>query len=261
MREQIKNIVKGIPGTRTAYSAYTAVHRSARRLSFYVKGGTRHGYKWYNPVLCNAIGEQVPQSDISDHLGIIFHAATEAAPTFMVELGTRGGASTRALLAAASVTEARLLSVDINDCSPIDVPFRDRWHFVKADDVEFGRTGFRNWCHDRSIEPVIDVLFIDTSHEYEHTRQEINTWSQYLSDRGTLILHDTNMGTGTYARYDGSVDIGWDNRRGVMRALEEFVGRQYDENSFFSDVTDKHSVIHFPNCNGLTIVKKRGGHS
>jgi hypothetical protein len=103
------------------------------------------------------------------------------------------------------------------------------------------------------------VLFIDTSHDYIHTKQEIEIWSKYLSDKGIMIFHDTNMGKGMYTRNDGSMGFGWDNERGVMRAIEEFVDRQYDENSFFCDVTDKYSLIHFPNSNGLTIIKKRKG--
>lgn len=250
MQKQIRNVAKRIPGARGFY-------RGLRRLCFYVQGGTRYRCKYYNTFLFNAIGGQSHQSDISDHYGTIFFFATDANSKLMVELGTRDGESTRVLLAAASITNSVLLSIDIEDCEQISIPFRERWHFVKADDIEFGKTEFNNWCLGRSIEPVIDVLFIDTSHEYIHTKQEIEIWSKYLSDNGITIFHDTNMGKGMYGRYDGSIDFGGANKRGVVRAIEEFVGRQYDENSFFCDVTDKYSLIHFPNSNGLTIIKKR----
>ncbi len=197
------------------------------------------------------------RSDISDHLGVLFYFATIAAPRLIVELGTRGGESTRALLAAASETNSILLSIDIEDCSQIDIPVRDRWHFVRSDDVEFGVAAFRSWCDTRSIAPEVDVLFIDTSHTYEHTKAEIGVWSNHLSENGIIIFHDTNMGSGVFARMDGTISCGWDNDRGVMAAIEETVGRRYDEKCFFSDVTDKYAVLHFPNCNGLTIVKRR----
>ena len=147
----------------------------------------------------------------------------------------------------------------LTDCEQKNIPFRDRWHFVKANDIEFAKSDFKSWCLAHSIEPEIDVLFIDTSHEYQHTKKEIEIWSKHLSDKGIMIFHDTNMGKGMYTRNDGSMGFGWDNERGVMRAIEEFVDRQYDENSFFCDVTDKYSLIHFPNSNGLTIIKKRKG--
>lgn len=257
MQKQIRDIAKKIPGARAVYSAYLAVEGTFRKVRFSIEGGTRYRHKYVNTILAEALGRSDQRSDISDHLGTIFYTAIDAAPRLIVELGTRGGDSTRALLAAAAVTQSTLLSIDIEDCGQISVPFRERWHFVKADDVEFGRTGFRNWCLGHSIEPVIDVLFIDTTHEYEHTREEIEVWGAFLSREGIMIFHDTNTGTGVFARADGSIGFGWDNDRGVMKAVEEFVGRQYDENSFFCDVTDIYSLIHFPNCNGLTIVKKR----
>ena len=73
------------------------------------------------------------------------------------------------------------------------------------------------------------------NYEYEHTKNEIETWIRYLSEEGVMIFHDTNMGKGIYSRTDGSIDIGCDNERGVIRAIEKFIGRHYDENSFFYD--------------------------
>jgi predicted O-methyltransferase YrrM len=213
----------------------------------------KHSY--YNESMVKAISPNQP-SDISDHLGLLFYFTTDANPKLIVELGTRGGDSTRTLLAAASINRATVLSIDIDDCKDIDVPHPDLWNFVRSDDIAFGASDFCNWCVSHSIDPVIDVIFIDTSHEYEHTKNEIDVWSKYLSPDGVMMFHDTNMKV-VYGRTDGSISYGWDNKRGVIRAIEEFVGRQYDENSFFCDLTDKYSLIHFPNCNGLTVVKKR----
>ena len=109
----------------------------------------------------------------------------------------------------------------------------------------------------QSIAPAIDVLFIDTSHLYEHTVQEIEVWFKYLSAEATIIFHDTNLGAGIYSRADGSIGCSWDNERGVIRAIEEYLGRRYDEKSYFCDITDKYSIMHFPNCCGLTIIRKR----
>ena len=76
-----------------------------------------------NPVLAQALGRwATARSDIRDHLGTLFHEAVSARPRLIVELGTRGGGSTRALLAAAEVTGAHVLSVDIEDCGTIDLP-------------------------------------------------------------------------------------------------------------------------------------------
>lgn len=230
--------------------------RILQKFSFWVRGKTRYRHKVFNESLAKALGDPNCRTDISDHLGSIFYFAVDAGPKLMVELGTRGGESTRALLAAAVNTQSVLLSIDIHDCGNLDLPFRERWHFIKADDLEFARTKFSDWCLSQSLEPRVDVLFIDTSHEYEHTKAEIEIWSSHLSDNGVMLFHDTNLGKGTYARMDGSIGIAWNNQRGVIRAIEDLLSRQYDENSFFCDLTRQYLIMHYPNCNGLTVLKK-----
>ena len=222
---------------------------------------SRYQQRYYHEAICQAFAQRSVPSDISDHLGMIFYQAIDANAKLIVELGTRGGESTRSLLAAAAVTDATLLSIDIDDCAQVSLPFVERWRFIQEDDVRFGRTGFLEWCESQTLEPKIDLLFVDTSHEYTHTKQEIEVWSPHLSETGMMIFHDTNMGDGIYARLDGSVGFGWNNERGVIRAIEEFVGRQYDENSLFCDVTEQYCLLHFPHCNGLTILKKRPTHA
>ena len=254
MDQQTKNKIKKIPGTLRLYNF---VNHVIRALIFYLKGRGKFSFRYYDNAFSEALGDPKRRSDISDHLGILFFTAVNSNSKLMVELGTRGGESTRALLAAASLTDSVLLSIDIEDCSQIKVPFSDRWHFLMADDIKFGKTGFREWCIEHSLPPVIDLLFIDTSHEYTHTKNEIELWAGYLSDRGILIFHDTNMGEGVFRRFDGSLGFGWNNQRGVIRAVEEFLNRKYDENAFFCDVTDKFNLIHFPNSSGFTILQRR----
>lgn len=210
-----------------------------------------------DPILARTLAGCRARSDISDHLGEIYHAALDSPPGLIVELGTRGGESTRALLAAAAATERHVLSIDTEPCDPAELPHRERWHFVQADDVAFGRDHFAEWCETKDLPTGISTLFVDTSHEYEHTRREIAAWFPHLSPGAHAVFHDTHMADGTYGRLDGSIGHGWDNRRGVIRALEEYLGRSYDESSRFVDLADGHLVRHLPNCNGLTVVRKR----
>ncbi len=227
-----------------------------KRFLFRLRGGTRYDQALYNPVLINAIGGISPRSHISDHLSTLFFFAMDSRPKLMVELGTRSGDSTRTLLAAASITQSVLLSVDRKNCGGLDLPFNQHWHFVQSDDVEFGKTGFVKWCTHHEMTPRIDLLFIDTSHWYEHTKKEIEIWSPFLSPDGIIVLHDTNMGKGTYARIDGSTGSGYDNDRGVIRVVEEMSNRSYDEMSFFCDLSNGFLIMHHPHCNGLTVLKK-----
>jgi len=180
-----------------------------------------------------------------------------AKPGLIVELGTRGAESTKAILAASSFYSAVLLSIDINPCDDIELPqnIQYNWEFIQADDVEFGSKNFISWCKFKGLDPVIDVLFIDTSHEYEHTKNEIGVWFQYLSKNGGVLFHDTNMGK-IYRRLDNSLGLGWDNNRGVMKAIEEYLGKTFDETKSFVDVEQDWLIRHYPYSSGLTLMNK-----
>src|SRR5215472_6898872 len=143
-------------------------------------------------------------SDISDHLLTLFVEALEVRPKLIVELGVHDGDSTFALERVAEHFGSKLVSVDIDDCS--NVSAYKHWFFVKSDDVAFANE-FTAWCGEQGIHPAVDVLFIDTSHEFEHTRSEIASWFPFLSDRSKVFFHDTNMGE-VYVRRDGSMEFG-----------------------------------------------------
>jgi hypothetical protein len=217
-----------------------------------------------NPVFAEALGRwAAAPSDMRDHLWTIFREVLLVRPRLIVELGTRGGVSTRALLAAAEISDAQLLSVDVVDCAGIDLVdrFRRRWSFVQSDDVLFAGEPFDAFCRARGLAPLAQAILVDTSHSYEHTRHEIDAWMPRLDDPGVMLFHDTNSQGGWYRCLDGRVEPGLDSPRPVMRALEEFLGRRYDERSFFTDVVDGYIVQHMPWSSGLlSLHRQRGGH-
>jgi predicted O-methyltransferase YrrM len=243
--------------TRTEWAGFVRARLlPIRRLAFVLRGRRLYGHHFYRRELARALDALPTRSDISDHLGLLFFFSLQARPKLIVELGTRGGMSTRSLLAAAKLSGGVVLSIDVEPAGELDVPYVENWRFVQADDVAFGRTGFVDWCRAEGLEPVVDVLFVDTSHQYEHTRREIEVWKQWLASGGIAMFHDTNMGTGLFAHTDGRVDTNWNNERGVIRAIEDLTGRAYDERSFFYDATEEFLVVHFPYCNGLTVLQK-----
>jgi predicted O-methyltransferase YrrM len=249
MIKSIKDIPAGAKG----------LLRRARAPLYRLSGGLRYSQRYYHERLKTCLAGSKVKSDISDHLGVLFSETVLTRPRLIVELGTRGGESTRALIAAASVNNAKMLSVDIDSAPPLDVPGSERWSFVQSDDVGFGREtdGFERWCADHGLAPEADVIFIDTSHLYEHTKEEIAVWHKRLSPAGVMLFHDTNMSTGLAGRLDGSVAYnGWNNQRGVIRAIEEFLGRSYDERTFFVDIARGFLVTHRPNCSGFTALRR-----
>lgn len=192
------------------------------------------------------------RSDINEHLPRLFVESLRAQPRLIVELGVRGGASTFVFERVAQRYGAALVSVDIEDCT--EASNYPHWHFVQSDDVAFAER-FPAWCAEQDLPASIDVLFIDTSHYYEHTVAEINAWFPLLAGRALVFFHDTNQQR-LYTRDDKSIGQGWNNDRGVIRALEQYFNQAFNEQVDFAHVEPGWLIRHHARCNGLTILEK-----
>ena len=127
-------------------------------------------------------------SDISDHLPFLLNCAT--ARPVIVELGVRTGRSTSALLLGAHWSKGHVWSVDVN---PPDVPLLwhqdPRWSFAQCDSISAQALAF--------APPEIDLLFVDTSHDYLTTLAELSAWMPRVKRNGGIALfHDTQWDTG-----------------------------------------------------------------
>ena len=80
---------------------------------------------------------------INDHLITLFNEALQINPKTIVELGVEFGESTFVLERVARLSEAKLISLDIQDCSRIST--YDGWIFVQQDDIQFAAR-FPEWC-------------------------------------------------------------------------------------------------------------------
>ena len=137
------------------------------------------------------------QSDIQHHLGLLFSLAHGN----VLELGTRGGVSTMALLAGVERRGGHVTSVDIEDCSGV-LPAHDQWTFVQGDsrDPVLPTRLFKNF----------DLILIDTEHTYEMASAELGLWWPYLNAGGVICMHDivTFPGVGRAAR-EFAAKMGW----------------------------------------------------
>src|SRR3989442_265699 len=112
-------------------------------------------------------------SDIYAHLPTLYRLTVDGKRKRTLELGTRDGDSTIALLLAAREIGGTLTSVDLEPC-PIATArvdgagLRDLWTFVQQDDLGL------DW--DRPI----DHLFVDTSHRYSHTIDELRKYEPFV---------------------------------------------------------------------------------
>jgi len=204
------------------------------------------------PELNDLKQQSVKRTAINEHLETLFVESLTFKPNLIVELGVGGGESTSVFIKVARLSGARLVSVDLNDRSHV---CRDPdWIFVQQDDIAFARE-FHAWCAERGLPSQIDVLFIDTSHYFEHTLAEIRAYFPLLAERAKVFFHDTNLGE-FFFRQDGSLDLGWDNERGVIRALEVYFQKSFTEKEAFIDFVRPWLIRHNPHCCGLTILEK-----
>jgi cephalosporin hydroxylase len=132
-------------------------------------------------------------SDIWEHLPRMFTAACSYPEPKIIELGVRTGNSTCCWLAAIEEQDGgHLWSVDAD---PPQVPrswlAEERWTVLTADDRDPAVAG----VIAEGTHPGADILFIDTSHEYEHTLAELALYVRMVRPGGTVLLHDTEWGT------------------------------------------------------------------
>lgn len=120
------------------------------------------------------------QSDIQHHLPLLYSLARGN----VVELGTRTGVSTAALLAGVEAHGGYLWSADINaDCRALFQ--HDQWTFTQADSRD---PAFAEMVKEQMGQ--IDLLFLDTEHTIEQVSTELALWADYVFPGGHICIHD-----------------------------------------------------------------------
>jgi len=119
---------------------------------------------------------------------LLYQNAVKFVAKTILELGVGEAFSTISLLAAVKETDGVLWSIDKRIFVPgIEriqrTPFVDiqRWHFILSNDIEYAK----NWTS------TVDILYVDTSHRYEQTLNELKLYSPYVRKGGAILLHDT----------------------------------------------------------------------
>lgn len=164
-------------------------------------------------------------TDICEHLITLWGLVQEVDAKLVIELGVHTAQSTVALLEAVHASDGRLVSVDI-DLLPHVIgmlnayKLLDRWQFNLMDDIKFGQ----KWPSGKKA----DLIFIDTSHTFDHTTKEIELYEPILRPGGIMAFHDTV----TF-------------RDGVLVPIENFL-----------KANPGYKFVNHAYCNGLGIMRK-----
>lgn len=159
-------------------------------------------------------------SDIQHHLGLLFSLARGN----VLELGTRSGVSTAALLAGVERHGGHVYSVDLDDCSHLYAG-HPLWTFYKGDS-RIGPKVFNANRQHPCVKDGINVLLIDTEHVLEVAQTELEAWSPFIKPGAYILMHDPE----TFP--------------GVRRAAQEFA--------------DAHGwpITFVLPCNGMAVIRR-----
>ena len=167
--------------------------------------------------------EIIKGTDISEHLTTLFFLTVEFNLKRILELGVRGGISSIALNEAVSKIGGHVYSIDIDDCmSAVNklkkLELDQNWTFQQGNDIEIGK----KWNKE------LDLIFIDTSHSYNHTLEELKIFEPFLVTNGFITFHDTR------------------EFPGVLRAIKDFLNESESKFRFYN----------YFNNNGFAILRK-----
>lgn len=169
------------------------------------------------------LSEVISDKDISEHLTTLFFLIIEFNLKKTLELGVRDGISTIALTEAASKIGGHVYSIDVDDCKSAKNELKrlglgKNWTFYQGNDIEIGG----KWDKE------LDHIFIDTSHAYNHTLEELKIFEPFLVPNGFITFHDTRAFPG------------------VLRAINDFVNEHKNKFHFYN----------YFNNNGFAILRK-----
>jgi hypothetical protein len=205
------------------------------------------------------IQRKYPKIAISSVLPYIYEWGIKAAPLHIVELGvSKEALANKVLTLVAEKFDSTFISCDLYDFETVNS--YSKWHFVQAHDIEFAK-GYWEFCASIGIGPWIDLLFIDTDEKYPHTKEEIEHWYPFLEKKCTVMWRCTNLKKELI--YPGGIktNLGWDNERGVVRALEEHYKWKIPEECEIDGIWRDPQGIdweihHYPWGAGLTVLRR-----
>jgi len=123
--------------------------------------------------------------------------------SYVINIGAGAGTSGLAIIQARD--DVRLITIDVNEDSPLGclkgerdtlkkagVDF-DRHTQILGDSKEVARTWAEKWAEK------VDMVFVDGDHSFEGARGDITLWMEHLYEGGIMVIHDYDK-TGSYMK-------------------------------------------------------------
>ncbi len=170
---------------------------------------------------------QKENPSMKQDLKILYEMIIKNQPKIIAEIGT--GHSTMAMALALKNCGREQNKIFTTDIDPDRVKY-----FIK----KIGDCGLSKYCIFYEIDSIdffeeftdykeIDMIFIDSAHEYQKTLDEIIASDKILSDKGFIFIHDTTNGN-------------------VLAAIKEFIKNK-----------NNYTYSNFPTQYGLGVLKRK----
>lgn len=139
------------------------------------------------------------QGEMIYHMPYLEDMASRA--SVIIEIGCgHGNGSTRAFERGLKWTThpagAKLfVSVDMEPHYPEVVPTLECWRKITSDSrAQEGINGVNTLRIAVGVyDSPIDIIYIDTTHDYEHMRAELNMWKSVMCATTIVLMHDSHM--------------------------------------------------------------------
>jgi len=199
-------------------------------------------------------------TDISSHLPALFFYSLKTDPQLILEVGISSGESSRALHDVCELCDARLIGIDIVPWTKESYADKKHAQWLLMNSLNFGEY----YANSEFKNTLFDVIFLDTSHLFQETMQEIKILTPLLKKNGVMMFHDSNVtpldNNTAYLRINGTKGEALGNTQGVTHALKYSFSIDFDHTAYVNKYFVKDNVswhmIHYPFCNGLTVLTK-----
>ena len=122
-----------------------------------------------------------------NHIDQMIDFVSKKSNPVILEFGVERGSSTKKFIEFAEKNNAKIFSVDINDCSKVSNS--KNWQFLKSDDLDLDKV-IENFKEIKNTG--VDLIYIDSYHEDKHVQKLISLYFKYVKKGGVICIDDVD---------------------------------------------------------------------